>query len=100
MNYGAFGMVAAHELTVSVLMSWYSISRDQLRAQHAFDSSGRLYNENGKLEEWWTEETSEGFNKRQKCISKQYSRYTIDDGKGGKAHVNVCPHNPFLPPGD
>jgi len=70
MNYGAFGMVAAHELT------------------HAFDSSGRLYNENGKLEEWWTEETSEGFNERQKCISKQYSKYTIDDGKGGKVHVN------------
>jgi len=70
MNYGAFGMVAAHELT------------------HAFDSSGRLYNENGKLEEWWTDETSEGFNKRQKCISKQYSKYTIDDGKGGKAHVD------------
>jgi len=54
-----------------------------------------LYNENGKLEEWWTEETSEGFNKRQRCISRQYSKYTIDDGKGGKAHVNVCPHTPY-----
>ena len=57
-----------------------------------------MYNENGKLEEWWTEETSEGFNKRQKCISKQYSKYTIDDGKGGKVHVNVCPH-PLLTSG-
>lgn len=56
-----------------------------------------MYNENGKLEEWWTDETSEGFNKRQKCISKQYSKYTIDDGKGGKAHVNVCRHlNSYL----
>lgn len=62
--------------------------------QHAFDSSGRLYNENGKLEEWWTEETSEAFNEKQQCISKQYSKYTIDDGKGGKAHVNVCPNVP------
>jgi len=63
-------MVAAHELT------------------HAFDSSGRLYNQEGKLKEWWTNSTSDGFNKRQKCIAKQYSSYTIDDGKGGKIPVN------------
>jgi len=70
MAYAAFGAVAAHELT------------------HAFDSAGRLYNQHGKLEEWWTDETSAGFNEKQKCIVKQYSSYTIDDGKGGKVHVN------------
>lgn len=70
MNYGSFGMVASHELT------------------HAFDSAGRLFNQEGKLEEWWTKATSDGFNARKKCISKQYSSYTIDDGKGGKLHVN------------
>lgn len=70
MSYGSFGMVAAHELT------------------HAFDSSGRLYNQDGKLEEWWTNSTSDGFNLRQRCIAKQYSSYTIDDGKGGKLPVN------------
>ncbi|KAG6832683.1 hypothetical protein H0H92_012255 [Tricholoma furcatifolium] len=69
-SYGAFGHVAAHELT------------------HAFDSAGRLYNQEGKLEEWWTNSTSEGFNIKQKCIVDQYSAYTIDDGKGGKVHVN------------
>jgi len=63
-------MVAAHELT------------------HAFDSAGRLYNQDGKLEEWWTNATSTGFNKRQKCIAEQYSNYTVDDGKGGQVHVN------------
>ncbi|KAH8829537.1 endothelin-converting enzyme 1 [Flagelloscypha sp. PMI_526] len=68
--YGAFGQVAAHELT------------------HAFDSAGRLYNQEGKLEEWWTNSTSEGFNKIQTCIVDQYANYTIDDGKGGKVHVN------------
>ncbi|KAI0780776.1 Metalloprotease [Trametes elegans] len=70
MSYGSFGQVAAHELT------------------HAFDSAGRLYNQQGKLEQWWTNKTSEGFNERQKCIVDQYSNYTIDDGKGGKIHVN------------
>jgi len=56
--------------------------------------------------EWWTNSTSEGFKVKQKCIVDQYSgtsppkflvwprlsfglAYTIDDGKGGKLHVNV-----------
>ncbi|KAF8078094.1 hypothetical protein FPV67DRAFT_33082 [Lyophyllum atratum] len=69
-SYGAFGHVAAHELT------------------HAFDSAGRLYNQEGKLEQWWTNATSEGFKVKQDCIVKQYSAYTIDDGKGGRIHVN------------
>ncbi|KAF9001901.1 hypothetical protein BDQ17DRAFT_1357686 [Cyathus striatus] len=70
LSYGAFGHVAAHELT------------------HAFDSAGRLYNQEGKLEEWWTNFTSKGFQGKQDCIVKQYSAYTIDDGKGGKVYVN------------
>ncbi|KAL5532721.1 hypothetical protein ACEPAF_4495 [Sanghuangporus sanghuang] len=70
LQYGAFGAVAAHELT------------------HAFDSAGRLYNQQGKLEQWWTNATSEGFNTIQECIARQYSKYTIDDGKGNKIHVN------------
>ncbi|KAI0807426.1 Metalloprotease [Fomes fomentarius] len=70
MNYGSFGHVSAHELT------------------HAFDSAGRLYNQEGKLEEWWTNTTSEGFKVRQKCIVDQFSNYTVDDGQGGKIHVN------------
>jgi len=68
--YGAFGHVAGHELT------------------HAFDSAGRLYNQQGKLEDWWTNASSAAYNEKQECIVKQYSAYTIDDGKGGEAHVN------------
>ncbi|KAI0050896.1 Metalloprotease [Auriscalpium vulgare] len=70
LSYGAFGQVAAHELT------------------HAFDSAGRLYNQQGKLEEWWTNATSEAFKVKQDCIVDQYSAYTVDDGKGGKIHIN------------
>ncbi|KAH7889832.1 Metalloprotease [Phlebopus sp. FC_14] len=70
LSYGSFGMVAAHELT------------------HAFDSAGRLYNQRGKLEEWWTRQTSDAYQIRQDCIVEQYSSYTIDDGKGGMIHVN------------
>ncbi|KAI0341783.1 Metalloprotease [Trametopsis cervina] len=68
--YAAFGHVASHELT------------------HAFDSSGRLFNQHGKLEQWWTNETSAGFEKLHTCISDQYSAYTVDDGKGGVVHLN------------
>ncbi|KAI0727183.1 metalloprotease [Fomitopsis betulina] len=70
LSYGSFGQVASHELT------------------HAFDSAGRLYNQHGKLEQWWTNATSDGFKIRQDCIVEQYSEYTIDDGKGGVIHVN------------
>ncbi|KAF7359341.1 Endothelin-converting enzyme 1 [Mycena sanguinolenta] len=70
LSYGGFGMVAAHELT------------------HAFDSAGRLYNQEGKLENWWTNSSNAGFQVRQECIEAQYSAYTVDDGKGGKIHVN------------
>jgi endothelin-converting enzyme len=70
LSYGAFGQVASHELT------------------HAFDSAGRLYNQEGKLEEWWTNATSEGFNEKQICLAKQYSSYSVDDGHGGKVYVN------------
>lgn len=70
LKYGAFGQVASHELT------------------HAFDSAGRLYNQHGKLEEWWTNATSERFEEKRSCLEKQFSSYTIDDGHGGKVHVN------------
>jgi endothelin-converting enzyme len=70
LSYGAFGMVAAHELT------------------HAFDSLGRLYNQDAKLERWWTNATSEAFMERQKCIVDQYSKYTVEGPNGEKVHVN------------
>ncbi|KAJ4467451.1 hypothetical protein C8J55DRAFT_229721 [Lentinula edodes] len=69
-SYGAFGHVASHELT------------------HAFDSAGRLYNQQGKLEQWWTNATSAGFQSKLDCIIEQFSAYSIDDGKGGKVYVN------------
>jgi len=31
--------------------------------------------------------TSEGFKVKQDCIVKQFSEYTVDDGKGGVVHV-------------
>jgi len=70
LSYGAIGAVVAHELT------------------HAFDSAGRLYNQRGKLESWWSNSTSEKFEIRKQCLAEQYSSYVVEDGKGGRVHVN------------
>ncbi|KAK4687038.1 hypothetical protein P7C73_g3073, partial [Tremellales sp. Uapishka_1] len=70
MNYGAFGSVAAHELT------------------HAFDNTGAQYDEQGRLRDWWTNTTIRAFEDRAQCVAKQYSKYYILDGDGKKVHVN------------
>ncbi len=69
LSYGAFGQVAAHELT------------------HAFDSAGRMYNQQGKLEEWWTNTTTEGFQRKQDCIVQQYSGMSHLQGLSLRTHA-------------
>ncbi|EIW70025.1 hypothetical protein TREMEDRAFT_29362 [Tremella mesenterica DSM 1558] len=70
LKYGAFGSVAAHELT------------------HAFDNSGSQYDEHGRLREWWSNATVEAFEERAQCVSKQYSHYWVLDQSGNKVYVN------------
>lgn len=70
LQWGAFGAVSGHELS------------------HAFDPTGRLYDENGYLRDWWTEETAREFTKRQKCLEYQYGNLTLDDGTGKKLPLN------------
>ncbi|WVN86683.1 uncharacterized protein L203_101855 [Cryptococcus depauperatus CBS 7841] len=70
MRYGAFGAVAAHELT------------------HAFDNSGSQYDDQGRLRDWWTKKTVNGFEKRAQCIARQYSKFYVYDADGEKVYVN------------
>ena len=65
-NYGATGAVIGHELS------------------HAFDDQGSQYNQDGNLENWWTQFSSEEFEKRSSCLVKQYDSYEIQDG----THLN------------
>jgi putative endopeptidase len=61
-NYGAIGMVIAHEIT------------------HGFDDQGRKYNKEGNLEEWWEPQDSEKFNELTQTIIDQYEAFVaIDD---------------------
>jgi len=70
-SYGAFGSVAGHELS------------------HAFDSTGRHYDQNGNLTDWWTESTVKAFEERAQCFVDQYSNYTVPGpDKKKPLHVN------------
>ena len=60
-NYAAAGSGIGHELS------------------HAFDSNGRLYNEIGKREDWWTPDEVREFNRRADLIVKQYDEFVIVD---------------------
>ncbi|KAJ5644650.1 hypothetical protein N7507_010661 [Penicillium longicatenatum] len=70
LSYGAFGAVSGHELS------------------HAFDSTGRHYDQTGNYTNWWDKETVQAFEERAQCFVDQYSNFTVK-GPGGKVlHVN------------
>ncbi len=60
-NYGDTGATIGHELT------------------HGFDDEGRQFDAQGNLKDWWTKEDAAEFEKRAKCVSDQYSEYTVVD---------------------
>jgi putative endopeptidase len=60
-NYGDTGGTVGHELT------------------HGFDDSGRKFDAQGNLRDWWSADDGKEFVKRASCISDQYSSYTIVD---------------------
>lgn len=65
-NYGAIGATIGHELT------------------HAFDDSGRQYDANGNLRDWWTPEDAAHFEERADFIVRQYDAFEVVPG----VHLN------------
>ncbi|KAJ3633527.1 hypothetical protein MTP99_010467 [Tenebrio molitor] len=63
MNFGAVGSVIGHEIT------------------HGFDDTGRQFDKEGNLVNWWKEETKTKFLERAQCIIKQYNNYTVPEAK-------------------
>ncbi|OQE20033.1 hypothetical protein PENSTE_c014G01737 [Penicillium steckii] len=68
--YGAFGSVSGHELS------------------HAFDSTGRHYDEIGNYTDWWDNKTVAEFEKRAQCFVDEYSEFTVEGPGNKKLHVN------------
>lgn len=60
-NYGAMGAVIGHEIT------------------HGFDDQGRKYDENGNLNDWWTEEDNEKFQQRAQKLVDLYNGFVVID---------------------
>jgi endothelin-converting enzyme/putative endopeptidase len=62
LNFGAIGMVVGHELT------------------HGFDDEGRQFDAEGNLRDWWSPAVAAEFDKRAKCVERQFDEYVpIDD---------------------
>ena len=70
LSYGAFGSVSGHELS------------------HAFDSTGRHYDENGNYTDWWNNKTVEAFEEKAQCFIDQYHEFTVPNPKGEPLHIN------------
>ncbi|KAI8384890.1 uncharacterized protein BYT42DRAFT_592914 [Radiomyces spectabilis] len=70
LNYGGVGVVIGHELT------------------HAFDDSGRLYDAQGRLMQWWTNDTTAQFEEKSQCFVSQYSNFTVEGPNQTMYHVN------------
>ena len=58
-NYGAIGQAIAHEMT------------------HGFDNAGRMYDEKGNLNNWWTEEDDARFVERTKQFVKLFDEFEL-----------------------
>jgi putative endopeptidase len=61
-NYGGIGAVIGHEIG------------------HGFDDSGRRFDGDGILRDWWTEEDTTKFNERKNALAAQYDGYEVVDG--------------------
>jgi endothelin-converting enzyme/putative endopeptidase len=62
MNFGGIGMVMGHELT------------------HGFDDSGRKFDGEGRLAEWWNATAVTKFEERAQCVDDLYSGYEVQPG--------------------
>ncbi|MDE7410240.1 MAG: M13 family metallopeptidase [Muribaculaceae bacterium] len=62
LNYGAIGVVIGHEMT------------------HGFDDSGRQFDKNGNLAEWWTPEDADRFKSLADRLAEQFDAIEVLPG--------------------
>ncbi len=60
-NYGAIGVVIGHEMT------------------HGFDDKGRMFDKDGNLNNWWTEEDAMNFEKRTQVLVERFDNFVVID---------------------
>jgi len=47
---------------------------------HGFDDSGRRFDGDGNLRDWWTAEDAKAFKSRADCIASEYSNFSLAPG--------------------
>lgn len=62
-NYGAIGTIIGHEIT------------------HAFDSNGALFDAQGNMNNWWTEEDFKAFSDKTQAMVKHFDGFEVEGGK-------------------
>ena len=70
-NLGSIGMVLAHEIG------------------HAFDKDGAMYDENGCINNWWTNKDYEEFQKIQDEFIDYYNKFEVVDGVVQDASITI-----------
>ncbi len=71
MNFGAMGMGMGHELT------------------HGFDDSGRKFDGDGVMREWWAPEVASKFETQTQCIIDTYSALEVQPGTKLKGELTL-----------
>lgn len=61
-NYGAIGVVISHEMT------------------HGFDDQGRLFDKDGNMNNWWTDEDAEAFKAKAQGLVDQFNQIEVQPG--------------------
>jgi putative endopeptidase len=61
-NYGAIGVVIGHEIS------------------HGFDDQGAQFDDQGRLNNWWTKDDLEKFHQRGQCVVDQFDHFFIEPG--------------------
>lgn len=69
-NYGGIGVVIGHEIT------------------HGFDDRGRLYDEKGNLNDWWTAEDAEKFTAKTDVLVQQFNKFEVAVQNGDTIFAN------------
>ncbi len=70
-NYGAIGVVIGHEMT------------------HGFDDSGRQYDKDGNLKDWWTQDDSRLFDERADRLVDFYDKIEVAPGVFGNGRFTL-----------
>lgn len=67
LNYGVLGWSSGHEIT------------------HGYDNTGRQFDDEGNVVNWWKDETYHKFQTKSECFISQYGNYTNVD-----VNTEVC----------